>query len=62
MIEKWKHLLDNGHNIGVPFKDLSKALDVLNHSLLLPKLHGHGLKIFFKLFFKICDFYSKLLK
>ena len=35
MLEKWKHLLDNGCNIGVLFMDISKEFDVLNHSLLL---------------------------
>ena len=33
MLEKLKYLLDNGYNIGVLFIDLSKAFDVLNHSL-----------------------------
>ena len=45
--------LDNGYNTGVIFMDLSKAIGLINHSLLLVKLDAHGFEIFFKMFFKI---------
>ena len=56
MLEKWKHLLDNGYNIGVLFMDLSKGFDIQDHSLLSAKLGKYGF------FSKIYNFYSKLLK
>ena len=45
MLEKWKHLLDNGCNIGVVSMDLSKAIDVLNHFLLLANLDAYGFSL-----------------
>ena len=38
MIENWKKQLDNGQKVGVIFMDLSKAFDIINHSLLLANL------------------------
>ena len=45
MLEKWKNLLDSGYNIGVLFVDLSKAFDVLHHSLLLAKLDAYDFSL-----------------
>ena len=45
MLEKWEHVLDNVNNIVVLFVDLSKAFDVLNHSLLLLKLDACGFSL-----------------
>ena len=38
MIEKWKHALDKSKIVGTIFMDPSKALDRLNHNLLLATL------------------------
>ena len=38
IIEKWKHPLNNGYNIGVLFMDLSNAFDAPKHSFLLAKM------------------------
>ena len=45
MLEQWKHLLDNRYNIGALFMDLSKAFDILNHTLLLAKLDAYGFSL-----------------
>ena len=42
IIENWKKQLDNGEKVGVILMDLSKAFDVINHSLLLAKLKVYG--------------------
>ena len=38
MIETWKKHFDKRAKIGIILMDLSKALDTINHSLLLAKL------------------------
>ena len=43
MLEKW--ILDHGYNTGVLFMTLSKAFDVLNHSLFLSKLDAYGFSL-----------------
>ena len=42
MIEKWKKSLDNKGIAGAILMDLSKALDTINHELLIAKLGAHG--------------------
>ena len=41
MLEKWKLSTDNKGFAGGVLMDLSKALDTINHHLLLAKLHAH---------------------
>ena len=43
MIESWKAKLNNGSNVKVIIMELSKAIDSLNHDLLLAKLETYGL-------------------
>ena len=53
MLEKWKHFLDNGYNIGVLFMGLlSKVFDILNHFFLLGKLDAYGFSLKLQLLFK----------
>ena len=42
IIENWKKQLDNGEKVRVILMDLSKAFDMINHSLLLAKLKAYG--------------------
>ena len=42
MLEKWKKALDKEENMSAIFMDLSKALDTINHYLLLAKLKVYG--------------------
>ena len=43
MLEMWKNALDKGY-VSAIFMDLSKALDTLNHNLLIAKLGAYGLE------------------
>ena len=43
LLEKWKQSLDNHGYAGAVIMDLSKALDTINHELLIAKLHAYGL-------------------
>ena len=42
MIESWKKARDNGEHAGGILMDLSKALDTINHGLLMAKLDAYG--------------------
>ena len=40
LIEKWKKILDDKDFGGAVLMDFSKAFNILNHELLIAKLHG----------------------
>ena len=42
MLEKWKKVSDKGNFVDAIFMDFSKALDTLNHDLLIAKLEAYG--------------------
>ena len=42
LIENWKQQLENGEKVAIIFMDLSKAFDMINHSLLLTNLTACG--------------------
>ena len=42
LIEKWKAVLDRKRFSPAILMDLSKAFDIINHELLLEKLHAYG--------------------
>ena len=42
LIEKWKAILDKNIYAGAVLMDLSKAIDTINHYLLIAKLNAYG--------------------
>ena len=42
MLEKWKNTLDKGGFVCAMFMNLPKAVDTINHDLLIAKLGAYG--------------------
>ena len=45
MLEKWKRSVDEGKVFGALLKDLFKALDCLDHELLIAKLNAYAFSL-----------------
>ena len=42
ILEKWREALDKGNFVDAIFMDLSKAVNILSHDLLIGKLEAYG--------------------
>ena len=42
LLEKWKNAVNKGKIFGALLTDISKALNCLNHELLVAKLNAYG--------------------
>ena len=45
LLEKWRKTLEKKEYICVLFMDLSRAFDIINHNILLAKLHAYGFSV-----------------
>ena len=44
MVDNWRKALDENELVGVAMVDLSKAFDMVNHSILLRKMYSYGVR------------------